>query len=156
MDDYEGTEVADAHFGPVPLKERAEPARGVVPQADEMAKSAIVFPDIFPPQPPAFEGSMVGGAASAEHSPHAEKRFPGFRASDDSVSGTDSFLVQRLLEVLPLRSKLTGGESASAMLPLPTSKDVLLHLWPETPENVLMWVLAVCLSLNSMGGFTSY
>ena len=98
----------------------------------------------------------MGGVASAEQRPHAEKSTPGFRFSDESVSGMGSFLVQRLLEVLPLRSKLTGGESASAMLPLPTSKDVLLHLWPETPENVLMWVLAVCLSLNSMGGFTSY
>ena len=154
MDDYEGTEVADDHFGPVPLEEEFEgmvqPAGGVVPQADEMAPSAVVFS--FPPQPPAFEGSMVGGVASAEQRPHAEKSMPGFQFSDESVSGMGSFLVQRLLEVLPLRSKLTGRESTSAMLPLPTSKEVLLHLWPETPEVILMWVLAVCLSLNSIWG----
>ena len=45
MGDYEGTEVADDHFGPVPLErefeEMLQPAGGVVPQADEMAPSAV-------------------------------------------------------------------------------------------------------------------
>ena len=94
----------------------------------------------------------MGGIQSAEHSPHAEKDLPGSRFRHASVSGLGSFLVQRLLEVLPLRSKLMGRVSTSAMLPLPTSRDVLLHLWPGTPEEVLMWVLAVCLSLNSIWG----
>ena len=144
-----GTGVATSHYGLVPEELShgylAQPARGVTLQADEVVKSAIGFSNEFPPQPPAFEGSWVGGVASAEHRPHAEKGSPGVEFSDQSISSSGSFLAQKLLEVLPLRSKLTGRESTSALLPLPTSRDVLLRLWPEIPQALLLrgfWLFA--------------
>ena len=130
------------------------PARGVIPEADEVAMSAAVSSYSFPPDPPAFEVTGMNGADSAPSFECGEKGWLALGEANQTVPGTGSFLAQRLLEVLPLRSKSTGREPTSAMLPLPASRTVLTQLWPDTPEVVLSWVSCVCMSLNSFWGDT--
>ena len=59
---------------------------------------------------------------------------------------------QKLLEVLPLRGSTTGERNIKDIFPLPTSKSFLVSLFPLFDEGCIHWLLAVCLSLNSMWG----
>jgi len=60
-------------------------------------------------------------------------------------------LLQRVLEVLPLRSKPTGSGGRS-LLPLPTSRNHLLEVCPDLCPLSLSWLLCTILSLNSTWG----
>ena len=120
--------------------------------ADEVSMSGADLFQEFPPRPPSFHGSGSEGAAPAQVVMTAEKSARDLGPVGSSVSESGSFLVQKLLEVLPLRSKSTGKVDSSALLPLPTSRHVFMHLWPDCPEQVLQWVTCVCLSLNSFWG----
>eukprot|EP00438_Fugacium_kawagutii_P026107 Skav224735 [mRNA] locus=scaffold3343:16799:24817:- [translate_table: standard] len=59
---------------------------------------------------------------------------------------------QRLLEVLPLRSQSLGERKPDELFPLPTSRDVLVAEFSDVSDNVVSWLLCVCLSLNSFWG----
>ena len=56
------------------------------------------------------------------------------------------------LEVLQLRSSTTGERNIKDIFPLPTSKSFLVSLFPLFDDGCIHWLLAVCLSLNSMWG----
>ena len=62
------------------------------------------------------------------------------------------YLLQKLLEVLPLRSKTMGTGKKGDMFPLPTSRLVFLELDPNLNEDELDWLVCVTLSLNSVWG----
>ena len=62
------------------------------------------------------------------------------------------YLLQRLLEVLPLRSQSTGKRSKTSLYPLPTSRDVLVRAFPSMSDDLLSWTLCLCFSLNSLWG----
>ena len=129
-----------------------EPANGPRVSADEAAMSAVADFSDFPPRPPSFHGCGDRSGDTEPVDPTAEKSVSGLGLSVSSVSGSGAFLVQKLLEVLPLRSKTPGKDAASALLPLPTSYSVITHLWPDVPEEVKQWVICVGLSLNSYWG----
>ena len=130
------------------------PAGVISAVADEVPMSGADEFQEFPPRPPSFHGSGHEGRSPAHVEMTAEKSESGLERVDSSVSGSGSFLVQKLLEVLPLRSKSTGRVASSAILPLPTSRKVFMHLWPGCPEHVVQWITCVCLSLNSFWGDT--
>ena len=61
-------------------------------------------------------------------------------------------ILQRFLEVLPFRSKPTGGRDVFSVFPLPTSTDVLGITFPDLGSDDLTWLLLVSLGLNSIWG----
>ena len=63
-----------------------------------------------------------------------------------------SLLLDRLLEVLPLRSKSTGGRDKISLFPLPTSRSKLRQRYPNSSDEEVNWMICVCVSLNSMWG----
>ena len=62
------------------------------------------------------------------------------------------FLLQKLLEVCPLRSQPRGKGTNKALFPLPTSRELILELKPDLSVAEIDWVVCVCLSLNSLWG----
>lgn len=66
--------------------------------------------------------------------------------------GCGQFLFQRLLEVIPLCSQLTGSGTSKSIFPLPTSRSRLLEFDGSLCDSELCWLLCVCLSLNSFWG----
>lgn len=65
-------------------------------------------------------------------------------------------LLQRLLECLPLRSQPTGRRSKFSLFPLPTSRSSYDGLVTPLSDDGLSWLLAVCVSLNSIWGDELY
>ena len=62
------------------------------------------------------------------------------------------YLLQRLLEVLPLRSQCTGRRGNQNMFPLPTSREMLVASFPLLGDDEVAWLLCCVLSLNSLWG----
>ena len=63
-----------------------------------------------------------------------------------------AWLLQKVLEVLPLRSKFKGKDTCRSLFPLPTSRTVLGEAFPILNEVEVNWLLCVCMGLNSMWG----
>ena len=63
-----------------------------------------------------------------------------------------SFLLQRLLEVLPLRSQPKGRTDSRSLFPLPSSRSLLEFAFPDLSERELDWLRCVVISLNSLWG----
>lgn len=61
-------------------------------------------------------------------------------------------LLQRLLEVLPLRSKSLGSRNVASVFPLPTSRDMIQEAFPSLDTCGVTWMVLVCLGLNSVWG----
>lgn len=61
-------------------------------------------------------------------------------------------LLQRFLEVLPLRSLSMEGESISGIFPLPTSRFSLEKQFDQLSSGELSWLSALCMGLNSFWG----
>eukprot|EP00438_Fugacium_kawagutii_P031430 Skav205780 [mRNA] locus=scaffold1714:813079:816645:- [translate_table: standard] len=97
-------------------------------------------------------GSLGTNHSAAEHVRGTGKDGAASGLSGLSLGECSPKLLQRLLEVLPLRSKPTGKRNRSSLFPLPTSRDVLLQHLVGTDELELSWLLCVCLSLNSLWG----
>eukprot|EP00438_Fugacium_kawagutii_P028520 Skav226749 [mRNA] locus=scaffold3942:27571:31074:- [translate_table: standard] len=88
----------------------------------------------------------------ADTEPSGEKQDTGCNLVGLSLGQCGDKLFQRLLEVLPLRSKTTGRGDSRAVFPLPSSRDVLIGLYPTLHNEELSWLQCVCISLNSMWG----
>ena len=107
-------------------------------------------------QPPAESTDSPGGGDVPTGLP-CEQRPP---EKDDalasltgkSLASCGSFLLQRILEVLPLRSKFTGRVTKQSLFPLPTSRDALVKLELELSGAELSWLISLCVSLNSLWG----
>ena len=69
-----------------------------------------------------------------------------------TLGQTGTFLLQSLLEVLPLRSKLKGKYEKCSLFPLPTSREALEKVHPSMNFDEVSWFVCVCVSLNSLWG----
>ena len=69
-----------------------------------------------------------------------------------SLGSCGAYLLQKLLEVLPLRSKTTGTREKRSLFPLPTSRRVFTEVDGCLDEMMITWMVCVCVSLNSMWG----
>ena len=109
---------------------------------------SFVLPSVSPGADPARCPSSFGGAPEASVS---EKRcalnLTGLRVLDLGV-----VVAQRLLEVFPLRSKSKGRRCPKDIFPLPTSKGLLEHLFPNLDVRSFFWLVCICVSLNSLWG----
>ena len=109
---------------------------------------SFVLPSVSPGADPARCPSSFGGAPEASVS---EKRcalnLTGLRVLDLGV-----VVAQRLLEVFPLRSKSKGRRCPKDIFPLPTSKGLLEHLFPNLDVRSIFWLVCICVSLNSLWG----
>ena len=72
--------------------------------------------------------------------------------SGKSLADCGSFLANRLLEVLPLRSQSTGRGSPASVFRLPTSRSTFLSIDEKMDEGEVAWAQCVTLSLNSLWG----
>ena len=76
--------------------------------------------------------------------------FTGLRLID-----LGAVVVEKLLEVFPLRSKSKGRRSPKDIFPLPTSKSILAALFHSLDERGIFWLICLCVSLNSLWGCDS-
>eukprot|EP00438_Fugacium_kawagutii_P016937 Skav234517 [mRNA] locus=scaffold2162:214817:223139:- [translate_table: standard] len=106
----------------------------------------------FPVELTSFDGDGVDSSEPSAAVSAREKVFAPDRMIGKSLVSCGGFLLHRLLEVLPLRSKPTGRMEKMAIFPLPTSRSVLMQFDPMLGELELTWLLCVCLSLNSLWG----
>ena len=106
------------------------PAAGVGRSADEAHLLGAVAPN-FSPCPPLFEAVEGQGSPLMARPLSGEKAMFCMGAQGHEISSLVSIVLQQLLEVLPLRSKLTGVESPSDLFPLPTSRSRFEGLWPD-------------------------
>ena len=81
-----------------------------------------------------------------------EKDASNFSLEGLRMKGLGHGILQRFLEVLPFRSKPTGGRDVFSVFPLPTSRDVLKVTFPDFGMDDLTWLLLVSLGLNSIWG----
>ena len=68
------------------------------------------------------------------------------------LSDLGHVILQRFLEVLPLRSSPMEGEKISGIFPLPTSRELLESHFDSLGEDDLSWLVSVCMGLNSLWG----
>ena len=127
------------------------PAAGVDRSADE-APSWRAASTNFPPCPPRFEVVEGQGPPLMARPLSGEKDTFCMGAQGHEISSLGSIVLQQLLEVLPLRSKLTGVDSPSDLFPLPTSRDRFEGLWPDKSPRVLDWMVCMVTSLNCYWG----
>ena len=80
----------------------------------------------------------------------------GLDGSEFTLKRLGGQVLQRFLEVLPLRSQPTGAGIFGDLFPVPTSKDVLLDLFPDLDPDDCCWFVCVCLGLNSVWGGTLF
>ena len=69
-----------------------------------------------------------------------------------SLGDHGSFLLQQLLEVLPLRSQPKGRTDSRSLFPLPSSRSLLEFAFPDLSEREMDWLRCVVISLNSLWG----
>ena len=108
--------------------------------------------------PPVVEptGTAAVETMAAEKTPEfgrvIEKSFHDLGLSGKTMSTCGSVLLQKLLEVVPLRSKTTGKREKTALFPLPTSRTMLQAEFPDLSEEETTWMITLCISLNSFWG----
>ena len=89
----------------------------------------------------------------AGSSRQSEEKELSFHLSEGlSLSRLGPTVFRQLLEVLPLRSKTTGGRSNSKLFPLPTSRELLHSKFPDLTTEETSWLLSVHFALNSIWG----
>ena len=102
---------------------------------------------------PGLDGLPVGLAKTGLGLRRPEKKEnPLLSLKGETLGSCGRFLLQRLLEVLPLRSQYMGGGNVRSIFPLPTSRDVLEKEFPDLNVDETVWLACVCVSLNSVWG----
>eukprot|EP00438_Fugacium_kawagutii_P006828 Skav227026 [mRNA] locus=scaffold456:236256:249187:+ [translate_table: standard] len=117
-----------------------------VPTSTAQPKGRSQEVDSFPPEPPADAVEAKPDVTKAKKADLLSS-MAGLR-----FGSLGQILLGKLLEVLPLRSKSTGKPGNKSLFPLPTSSSVLLGVCPGICDDVVGWVLCMCLSLNSLWG----
>ena len=112
---------------------------------------------ISPIPPPAGPTGLATGDAAVLESAMNRGRFDGKDGESLNLVGKclgscGHVLLQKLLEVIPLRSKTKGKREKTAIFPLPTSRVQLQKAFPELSEDEVSWTVALCVSLNSFWG----
>ena len=120
-------------------------------KADEVTTSVIDEEFSFPPPPPKFEGGGVSCQGTLGLPMGLGKEVECSSFEGQRIDRLGSLILQRLMEVAPLRSK-TMGRGETAFFPLPTSISVLRSLWPTCQSEVIDWVTCVCVGLNTFWG----
>eukprot|EP00438_Fugacium_kawagutii_P030494 Skav202357 [mRNA] locus=scaffold53:218927:223660:- [translate_table: standard] len=69
-----------------------------------------------------------------------------------TLKGLGPLVLQHLLEAVPLRSSTTGSGRVPGIFPLPTSRMKLSMACPNLDDEGLSWLVAICVSLNSIWG----
>eukprot|EP00438_Fugacium_kawagutii_P010156 Skav235744 [mRNA] locus=scaffold1612:147414:153104:- [translate_table: standard] len=94
-----------------------------------------------------------GGDDTNQHSPRlGAKKSAADRVAGMTLGECGAIVLQRILEVLPLRSQTMGKGDHSLLYPLPTSRDTLYEAMPNLTNDELSWLLCVTISLNSVWG----
>lgn len=96
--------------------------------------------------PAAFERmrcDAAGASGKSDARPNLETR---------TLGNMGLGLLQKLKEVLPLRSQTTGMEQCRSLFPFPSSFEFFLELEPGLSEDELHWMSCLVLSLNSLWG----
>ena len=133
------------------------------------ADNTLMSPDLmFEPQcqgfrPSAEEAGVVSSTlASANDSgipPQSGKKDLECAVSDlrdDFLDldfcGLGKIVLQKFLEVFPLRGKPMGLGSTDLVFPLPTSRPLLHAAFPDLSEGLLCWLICTTVGLNSLWG----
>ncbi|CAK9008995.1 Uncharacterized protein SCF082_LOCUS10105, partial [Durusdinium trenchii] len=106
----------------------------------------------FPPMPPPFVCEVGTAKASDLVMSDAKKERLGSELEGRSIGELGGWVVQRFLEVVPLRSMFTGKGGNRDIFPLPTSFDFLGSLWPSRCRNQIDWMVCMTTALNSFWG----
>ena len=120
----------------------SSPSGGHAPD-DEVHLSGTAEDYSFPPTPPQFENVEGSHQRLRDVTPTAEKEPLPECDEGLRLSGLGPKVLQRLVEVLPLRSSTTGGGKTD-IYPLPTSTDLLKGLWDDVTDETVSWVACVC------------
>ena len=65
-------------------------------------------------------------------------------------------VLQKFLEVIPLRGKPMGKGNTDPVFPLPTSRALLHSVFPDLSEGLLSWLVCTALGLNSLWGCSCF
>ena len=71
---------------------------------------------------------------------------------DLDFCGLGKVVLQKFLEVYPLRGKPMGTGTTDFVFPLPTSRPLLRAAFPDLSEGLLSWLLCTTMGLNSLWG----
>ena len=125
-------------------------------QSVQEAFSASISPGDLPMPVTQPTGRVTDGFSPETQTFNRDRRV---KKADESqpLSGkplgeTGNFLLQKLLEVLPLRSKSTGRREKTALFPLPTSRAKLQEVFPSLTVSEVDWLVTLCVCLNSFWG----
>ena len=72
------------------------------------------------------------------------------------LCGLGKVVLQKFLEVIPLRGKPMGKGNSDLVFPLPTSRALLHSIFPDLSEGLLSWLICTTLGLNSLWGCTCF
>eukprot|EP00438_Fugacium_kawagutii_P025257 Skav212859 [mRNA] locus=scaffold786:278107:283976:+ [translate_table: standard] len=108
---------------------------------------AAATSEVFPPSPPSLNMGATDNSLIAEPKKKVAASLHGC-----TLGQVGTFLLHQLLEVLPLRSKTTGTRNSSALFPVPTSRAVLVGVIGDVGDEVLCWLVCMCMALNSVWG----
>ena len=99
-------------------------------------------------------GSQFSKEIDAGHLNRSEKKIDALEPLvGKRLVECGNFLLQHFLEVLSLRSQPTGSPGKVSLLPLPTSRDVLMQIFTDFTGDELTWLVLLGISyLNSLWG----
>ena len=118
-------------------------------QASQLKQSALKLSGPAVDSPPPAPAPLMAGAETS----WSEKKNGAYEILEGrQLVSCGLLLQQKLLEVLPLRSKSTGSRSSAAIFPLPTSSSVYAALQPTMTVDEMSWLSCLCVSLNSFWG----
>ena len=157
--DYkEGVEAAlcplSGSRSPAAPKQEAAEAQSVhvssaKPEAENSFGDAAVLPECAAT---AAAGAFAAFVMTPDRDASREKISELSSLTGISLGKAGHFLVQKLLEVIPLRSQSTGSRNPSAMFPLPTSNDSFRTIAADISPEEISWARCVTMSLNSIWG----
>eukprot|EP00438_Fugacium_kawagutii_P023978 Skav204023 [mRNA] locus=scaffold229:88479:92291:+ [translate_table: standard] len=150
MECYEGGVEAAFHAqalmklpaGGMSTPSRMDNAPAVLPPAARLSASGATDPEQLP-----AAGQDEGVAAVRGKKPGPLQGLEG-----RTLGELGPWLLQQLLECLPLRSKTTGRRSSVSIFPLPTSRSCFDDLGLSLSGDEVSWMLCTCLALNSLWG----
>ena len=135
------------------VEQLTNPPQAVVDQpVDEASFIEAHGCSTFPPMPPPFVCEAGTAKASDLVKSDAKKERMGSEFVGRSIGELGGWVVQRFLEVVPLRSMFTGKGGARDIFPLPTSFDFLGSLWPSRCREQIDWMVCMTTALNSFWG----
>ena len=127
------------------VAELKDPSHGGIVSSGEakVGDRAVTGGSITGQMPPLTSGSSRNSE---------EKDLSAFCLEGLSLGKLGGRVLQLLLEVVPLRSKPTGGRTSRCAFPLPTSRKLLQDLFPSFSDGAISWMVGLCVGLNTVWG----